>query len=148
MEFQESALPHLGMQLAMQRGSTYQQNKTTPSQLRQRSSCIGGGRRHQATDTARPVSTPVVVTRGSVTGPSDSCHFLRTNPADMPSRKNPETRMVSGLPGNRRHDLVKKASGGGGTRTPMRFNPRRISSAVPYQLGLRLQIKYSRDGRI
>ena len=32
-----------------------------------------------------------------------------------------------------------RASGGGGTRTPKGVSTRRISSAVPYQLGLRLQ---------
>ena len=52
---------------------------------------------------------------------------------DTPRKKPPEP---EGPEGAKR---VVALSGGGGTRTPKGVSTRRISSAVPYQLGLRLQ---------
>ena len=52
---------------------------------------------------------------------------------DTPRRKPPEPEGPEGA------KSVVAVSGGGGTRTPKGVSTRRISSAVPYQLGLRLQ---------
>ena len=52
---------------------------------------------------------------------------------DTPRRKPPEPEGPEGA------KSVVAVSGGGGTRTPKGVSTRRISSAVPYQLGLRLR---------